>query len=416
MLGFAVLLGLAASPVFERVQLREAHTGLVRLRTVEAPLIEVPDLRSEPPRWTEERFPRLYALEFALEIRRRDHPPVVERRGTLLLAVRASPDDLVLLDDRIRTGLGSLEPDAFVAPLAGWSEERPPLDKLAFLSSAAASWTCVLRADGAPAKATAYLRRGENMGSSGFSRGETMERVCAAMAAAATGAAEEIRTLPGPRELHETAVSTEMVNGLPEERALQDLPSLPGGASWSKRQKEGEGSSVARRDDGTIPSATFLSSGIEWEARSAAAAISPELLVGGAYVARWTLREKDRVLGIEPREMVEGPASLTIALVPVAPPAPPEGSPPGPRLVPIRFDERAFQGEVSRRLDARAVVDAATMESALTEEPAGLGPEGMLMLVCRSDGTAWFGLPPTRTHSPVTNAPLLCAAMDRMLP
>jgi hypothetical protein len=406
---------LAGTVVFERVEPVEVRTGVMRLKTVQAPLLEVPDLEARDPiPWREQRFQRLYAIEFGLETKRRDRAAAVDDRGTLLVAVQAKPDDLVALDERIRAHLASLGPDAFALPLTGFYEGQPPLDGLIAIT-VGPSFTCTVR----PGRKTAgiYQRTADSAGITGFSTGDIPERLCPELLGAVAGsAAEETRTLSGPREIHEIVVELEVSNTLPEEVLLDDLPGLPSGVTWTKRSKEGGGYSVESGEAGTIPRATFFFGGMEWDASTVPSSLSPDLLSRGAYVSRWTLRTLERRVGVEPKREVGMAGVLTLALLLVPPPALEGEKSPSKASLPVRFDADAFRAEVARRLDAGSALDAATLESALTVEPKGLDSDGFLLVVCRGDGSAWFGLPPTRTHSPVTNASLICAAMDRMLP
>ena len=144
--------------------------------------------------------------------------------------------------------------------------------------------------------------------------------------------------------------------------------------------------------------------------------LSPELLAHGAFASRWMLQEVKRRIGVEPKREVRSTGSLTVALVPVTPPSTEGDKSHSTPTVSLQFDAQAFQTEVTRRLDAGSDVGAAALEKALTDEPVGLRSDAFLLVLCRGDGTAWFGLPPTRTHSPITNAALFCAALDRLLP
>jgi hypothetical protein len=428
----AVPVSAAPSAVFERVDPLEVRTGIVRLRIVQAPIVEVPsvpdrpaDETGDPATWSATRFVRLFAAEFRLETRRAGAEPVEDDRGTLLIALGASDPDALILEEKLRTHLGSLGPDAFVAPLAGIQEGAAPLDTLAMIA-ASPSWTCRLL-PASPAAGLYSRTMGKESGNrdrvastsiTGFSSGEIPARLCPALVEVAAGTPpEEIRTLPVPRALRETRVEMEAVDRLSEEIRPGEVV-LPAKVVWSRRKATGVASGKSTRQawDGSSFRATQVLGEVEWDATTVPSALPPDLLAGGAYVARWSLRTNERRLGVDPRNETGAGAEITLALVPLVPP-PVEGlesSRDDP--IPVDLDANALRSEVARRLDGGATLDAATLEKALTEDPAGLEGAAWMLVVCRQDGTASFGLLPTSARSPVTNAPLFCAAVERMLP
>ena len=67
------------------------------------------------------------------------------------------------------------------------------------------------------------------------------------------------------------------------------------------------------------------------------------------------------------------------------------------------------------RIAGESVLEVEKLENLLTQR-YGLWNQAFLLVVCRPDGTAWYGLLPTHGRNRVTNAAAVCAAMERRLP
>jgi hypothetical protein len=151
---------------------------------------------------------------------------------------------------------------------------------------------------------------------------------------------------------------------------------------------------------------------------TASASLPLELLARGAHVSRWSVLERERRLGAHPSDEVRTVAVRIVAFIPVAPAAFPDEPPPS--TLPVELSAEQLRDDVAEVLDAASQVDGALLEAALRGEPVQGPPwlqsEGWMTVLCREDGTAWFGLPPTAARSPVTNAAVFCGAMERMLP
>jgi hypothetical protein len=86
----------------------------------------------------------------------------------------------------------------------------------------------------------------------------------------------------------------------------------------------------------------------------------------------------------------------------------------------VELNAELLREDIAHEFDVLSEVDARVLEWALlgggSSDPEWLRSQGWMMVVCREDGSAWFALPPTSAQSPVTNAPVFCAALERMLP
>ena len=414
----------AAVPVFERVEPTEIRTGVVRLRTLEGPLLEVPVLADDwtVTGWRNERFARLYAIQFFLETRREGHAPVVDELGALLLAVRGDQAELLARDERIRTRLSALGADAFTADRLQVLDTEPPFDQLQQLSEEP-SWSCSGRYDRTRVLAhRAHFDRARRDSSGKAIRvalgwrgvADVSRRLCPGLLQAAeTASAEELRTMPLPRELHELSVRVETARPLADEVDVGELLPLPPASSLSRRSVDtgASGETTKTPADGSSSYAKWLLARVEWEATTVPSSLSADRVARHASVSRWTIVETVRRLGPDVLRDERTTGGFTFALVPLAALAEPSSP------VPLRLDQDAMLEEVGKRLDARSDVDVEVLEEAVVVRPEGLrSPPGWMSVLCRRDGTAWFGLPPTKARSPVTNPALVCAALDARLP
>ncbi|HET9298488.1 MAG TPA: hypothetical protein VFO11_00995, partial [Candidatus Polarisedimenticolaceae bacterium] len=347
--------------------------------------------------------------------------------GALFVAVRAGTEGLLDLEEQLHASLLSLGADAFARPLAGLQDESGVFPLLAVLSSEP-SWACARVGARSSRPAAAVYQRLTMAGPNGevqvvgssrskFSVDGQDERLCAGFLRAARGCApEEIRTLPSPRELHEVRVDMEEVSTLPGEMRREDLIPLPQGAKVTKQKAPGTWS--GRSSTPNLAGGTYVDREVEWSVTTAPSSLPIELLARGAHVSRWSLHQRKRVLGAHPREEIEATAVRTVAFLPVAPAVFADETPPS--TVAIQFSAELLREDVGEALNAASNVDAALLEAALRGEPVQgpqwLQSEGWMTVLCRDDGTAWFGLPPTAARSQVTNAAVFCAAMERMLP
>ncbi|HEX5043336.1 MAG TPA: hypothetical protein VFV75_10550 [Candidatus Polarisedimenticolaceae bacterium] len=403
-------LTLAGTPVMERLVPLEVQTGVVRLRTVEAPLLEVPEVQKirdvqnwELGDWSEQRFSRLYRMEFFLETRSADGEVTLEERGALLVAPRLEEQDLQALDDTFRDRLHALGTDSFSTTLAGFLQSPWPMERLLHRSTAP-SWSCVRgKGFGDQGRAEAFT--------GGGSRGMDFSgRVCATFWRASEGSAvEEIRALSSPRRARDAALRLEATEPIPKEVPAAELAPLPSGTTFTRgvSAREGCGGTVTVLSHGL-----YHCEGIEWKAETRSAAISPEVLTRHALVSRWTFEEVERTFGADPRRDIRIQEALLMAFVPVAHSF--DALAPEQRIA-VPFDLASFRTELVRRLTMQPTLSLEALEKVLTDHGVRELAD-LLLVVCRPDGTAWFGLPPTLAQNTLTNAAVFCAAMERMLP
>lgn len=425
--------GTRSREVYRRAVPVELRTGVVAVRAVHGALMDVP-VECEPQGGgltcrEATRFPTVYAVGFELEKRetREDGPRIdLVDRGTVYLALRFDAADEEAFAEQLRQVLAGLSPDAFGESFAGLGDDKPPFASIRE-KSVEPSWTCFQ--DGSRLRATRHSRKTMVLpdGSSGvasvstdtYSGKEVTGPVCDGAASAVENAhPEEIRTTPLPHVLRETVVRSRIEDELVLEAYADDLVALPEGASFTMAPSgAGSGEATSTVREGTFSKASHTDNHVKRTAVTVPAELPSGAVTRGAWLSRWTIETVERRLGPLPGERVLDRDSLIVVLLPTLPPVPvDENDRPRPTArrdtYPVRFDSEAFLEEVARRLDRQANLDLETLETAIAVYPAGLRSNGWILVVCRPDGTADYGVPSTRARSRVTNAALFCAAAD----
>jgi hypothetical protein len=416
--------------IYRRATLVETRTGVVTLRSVQGALLDVPVDCAEGGLKCREavRFPTIYALSFGLESRESRQAASsldVVDRGTVYLALRFEAADEGAFADELRATFAALSADAFAGAFASLDNDEPPFSSIRE-RSVEPSWSCF--ENGSSRLVTRYSRVAGKFpdGSWGVSSvstdtyqgteitGPLCEDVAKLVEAAQP---EEIRTVPVPRVVRETVVRARVANELGREVYPDALVTLPQGASFTTEPAgPGGGEQTSTATDGSVFMASRTEGGVKRTAVTVSAELPPAAVTRGAWLSRFTLETVERRLGPLPTEEVLDRSALLAVLLPTFPAVPVGDKEPQPvarrETYSIRFDPQTFLETVAQRLDRQAVVDAATVEEAITLRPAGLESEGWVLVVCRHDGTADYGLPPMRARSRLTNAALFCAAAD----
>jgi len=421
--------------LYTRATPLEARTGVVEIRTVQEAIADLPAdcVGAGPGSYGcsgEQRFSRVYALDFALERRdARGEVPRVDReeRGQAYLFLHLERNDLTTFDEELRHTLAGLAADAFIDGFAGLSPQGEPFARIARLSPEP-SWSCF--EDGSSRSGSRYERHFETgpdgkrevvgSGTSSSTVPALVDRLCLGGAALLRSARpDELRTMPSARALREEAVHLGIVDGLPAVARTEDLVPLPGGFSYTVSDAPGVVQSASRHSDGSKVKASFARDGVRVGAEVTAATFPPYLVATRGWLAAWTVDTLERELGARPSETRVRSAQIRTALVATLPPTPVdgEGRPTGgtpPETVEPHFDAEAYLGAIAERLDRAARLDAETLAHAISVDPAGLASQGWILFVCR-ERTATFELLPTRASQEVVNASELCAALDRAL-
>ncbi len=355
--------------IYRRAELIETRTGVVDVRVVFGPRLEIPVSCDEGivACKKEVTFSRLYSLDFALETRSlMDGAPRVERdeRGSVYLALQFDDEDQELFDDELRNYLASLGADVFTEDYARLEHSEPIITTP--MRSVTPSWSCFRNGDSG--KIWKYWRTletgsdGKEQAASHTYTGNLKDfdehgLLCDEMAEATRDAyPDEIRTMPTPRKVEEVRVRLEEGNSIREEAYAEELTPLPDGASFTRKDvlDKNWSTTTSRNGDGSSAKATWVVQKERWTISLAEADISPDVVQNNVWLTRWELETVERSFGPDPVDRILSVSTLTIALLATLPPVRldqndvPVSMDAPIAQVPIRLDDDAFLAELGK--------------------------------------------------------------------
>jgi len=415
------------SPVelYRRVTPLETTTGVISIRESIARELDVPDKCDDDSMECEttRKFARVWRIDFEVETQRdMNGEALVEReaRGTAFLALAAEREDEESYDAYLRDALAGLGAAAFEEPYAGLRPDRRPFNGPVANGSARNvtrySRELTVGSDGA--------EHVSGTSSSGYRDEKTTGPLCSTLAAATDGAYPEIvRTMSTPRRLVEEVLSVDVSDLLSPNLYGDELVPLPEG-SWLLR-KAAPG---VEHSTGLSSRNEVIESRLAVDELEISGQILPaELPVGAAranvWHSRWTLEKVERRLGPFPEARLMDSWSLTVSLLPTWPPRdgdseePAEtGRPNEDTSYPVRLDQAAFFARVGESLDFRAEMSPAVLADVIVRKISGLDSAGWILVVCRDDEEATWGLAPTHGRASLLNGDSFCGTVASYLP
>lgn len=431
----------AAEEIYRRALVLEDVVGRVELR--EAYGVRLFACTAGPEECTETHrvYDDVARLDFLVEHRSKGDGAIARSRtdrGTLFWAVAARLSDIGSLRELVEADLARLAPEAFAEPLAGWKATKPPpLDPRRLrLEIEAPIWICARSKDrfdgfsiaaGPPAEGAVTFRLA----------GYPEPLNCEQMAAATETVEPRIfETMPSPARLLEVVVEHRESVGLDGDPSTF-LPAPPEIRVYGERAPAGSEGEVAIEEDDLVYSEV-----VHGDRRLAAfarpASIPLDALDRNGWLHRFAVITLDRRLGTRPREERASRFDLHVAYLPKEPPCrlepPPETSdrgisrlyealhkapppcggrwPPSPPSV----NGERWLAEIASVLERDARSPSELLEELVLAPAAGLESGDWLAVACRGDGTASYGLPPTRARARVVNGALFCGALAARVP
>ena len=446
LLSFALVLATAAPgaavgqsriELYRRVVPLEATTGVTSIRETVARQIDVPaECEDGSMECTEmRRFARVWRIDFGVETQTNtgeETVVVLEDRGTVWLALAAERDDEEDYAAHLRDALARLGAAAFDEPHAGLRPDRRPFDGDVAARSTEASWACFEYGDST--SATRYRREVtvaddgtvhvNGTSSSTHDEEEITGRLCAALDEATAAAhAEVIRTMSTPRLLLEDVLRVEVSDSLPARLHGDELVALPEGAWLARKSVPGVSRStgLSRRDD-VIESRVAIEE-VEISARIMPASLPTAAARSNVWHSRWTLETVERRLGPLPATRVLDSWSITASLMPTVPPEDlDQGGEPGSVIAdpdeayPVRLDQQAMFDSVATSLDFRAEVSPDVLADLIVRKITGLDSPGWILVLCRPDIEATWGVAPPAGRSRLLNGDEFCGTVAAYLP
>ncbi|ANM29992.1 hypothetical protein ABI59_11040 [Acidobacteria bacterium Mor1] len=418
---FAMLLwGFAAAAsadeiVYTRGEVVSATAGEARLRKAYTQRLSQPDPDCADGEFTCEAdrvYGQLYAIDFVQRVTDRGGDGVVRieevDRGRLLIALDLSSADEGVFEDSLRDYLENLNAQAYTRPLAGMTYGEAPLEQATLERSELPAWICEEIDD-------AYIfdmvqRVGES-GLRSFSRPDPIARsACEPIASSMDDALPDtFVTLPELREqiLREVRLAeASTYRGMswaealppPDDVEFRKSPTPDGEMTGSTRdRKEGvfvghEGRYDAIQRTVTIPASRL------------------ELLAAPMWVSRWEFVARLERFGPEPASELITRRRVWIAVVPMIDPAMSEldrGS------TGLSVPDSVLVDSARERFESFEQLDPPVIED-LFADPSQWPPIGdWIVVTCRADGSARFGISPFAFVADVLNPREACSAVVR---
>jgi len=397
--------------VYTRADVVVAVAGEVTSRRAYSKRIALPSDECQEGAFTcvEDRiYGQVYALSFVEETfsRQPDGAAVTKLdRGRLLVALTLTQDAEDHLEEALDRRLEELTVAAYALPQAGMGYLLEPFTQQTLLQSTSPVWVCqeldnVYGFD---------LAVGDVNASSSYSRaGEVADRACRAIGATIEGAAPEVnQTMPDIRSQirHEIRLAT--VSTLAGLTWADRLAPLPTGVTFEKTQLDGKKTGAIRDyRDGAFVGHEGRYGEAERKVRLPPTALN--VVEAPMWVARWSFEVTRETFGDEPGTDRDPPTSIVMAVVPVSDP---------------------LMDELDRSRTPLAVPDQRLVEQALAsfKRSGVLGPRVIveafanptiwpsrgewLVVSCRDDGSARYGVAPFAGAADVTNPREACAAV-----
>jgi hypothetical protein len=355
-------------------------------------------------------YGQVYLLSFVEETTRRGEEggATIERRdrGRLAIALDLPRDAEDAFEAALRLHLDGLGAPQFVRPRAGMGFRELPLEQRVLSQSAAPAWVCA-ELDGAytfdlivrrPQSDHTYARSGDEA-----------RKACRTLEAALEDVPPTIhRTIPDVREQVRQEVRLESFSSLEGLTWANRLAALPEGATFEKKRlAKGRKTGRMRQLEGDA----FVGhegryAGVECDVRLPRASL--ELTGAPMWITRWTFAATRERFGRDPRRAGESRGIVLLALVPIADPLMDE-------LEAARSDltvpEEALMAVVTNRFERSASLDGSLVADALNDPTAWPQRGSWMIVICRDDGPARYGIAPFADAAEVANPREACAAI-----
>ena len=420
--------------LYRRVVPLEATTGVISIRESFSRELDVTEKCDDGSMMctVTRRFARVWRIDFEVETRKTTGEDVrLERegRGTAYLALAASRADEESYDEYLRQALAQLGAAAFNEPHAGLKPDRRPFDGAVSTRSGAPSWSCF--ENGAARSVTQYSRdttisddgteHVSGTSSSSFDGEKITGPLCSALDDVTAGAYPKvIRTMSTPRMLVEEVLSVDVSDMLQEQAYVDELVPLPDGAWLARREVPGVTHSTSGSQRGDVIESSLAFEEVETSALIMPAELPTAAARRNVWHSRWTLETVERRVGPMPERRLINSWSLTASLMPTLPPRDrdqnQETEPSQDTPFPVRLDQAAMLTSVGESLDFNAEISPTVLADAIVGKIAGLNSSGWILVLCRTDAKATWGMAPTPGRTHLLNGDEYCGTVGTYLP
>ena len=403
---------------YTRAEVMAATTGEATLRRVYAQQLELPSAFCDAAPFScvkRQHYGQVYSVEFAQEVvtRGADGTASVDRRerGRVTIAVSLPKEQEDRFEGALRAFLQGLGAAEYADPWAGIRFSAEPLDQPSLEWSTAPAWVChqldgVYRFD-------LQINDDERAWRTYARAGSDAEKACRTLTeAVGDSEPDSIRTLPAihSQVLREVRlVSSSTLGGL---TWADRLASIPDGATFKKARLEGDRRTGAIRDghDGVFRGHEGRYGGVERDVRLPRASL--DLTEHPMWVTRWTFDSLRQQFGDAPSSERDPSVWLDVAVVPISDPLMD-----GLERSEIELsvpEDRVIAAALARLIDG-AQPGPALLREALADPEIWPSRGDWLVVACRDDGSARYGLAPFAEAAEVTNPREACAAIRRVI-
>lgn len=395
---------------FTRADLVEALTGQVEFRRAYTRQLRLPQV-PECDKWScseDVMYGQLYELTFSSErlSRKEDGRFTTDRtsRGQLLVALDLSKETEIAFEDAWRAEIASLSPAAFVLPQAGMGYLKGALSQSLLQQSARAAWVCSHLLEDSTCEVV------DRNGS--WSAGPAMSKFhgLRIVGAAADVLPEVFRTPTDVLVQERTEVRFRESSTLAGLRWDDRLAVVPEGATFTKRPLDGKLTGGIRDRVGRAyrgREGRFA----DVERSVLLPPASVELLGVPMWVGEWRFETTHETFGEAPTAKRSPPVTIALAVVPIA-----DSLMDQPARTVLSVPSERLIASVVELFKQTAVLDPNLVEQAFSTPQLWPGSGDWLIVGCRDDGTARYGIAPFAGAADVTNAREACAAIRRELP
>jgi hypothetical protein len=411
---------LAADPaerlLYTRADVLTVVAGEVALRRAYTRQLELPSETCEAGAFTcvvDRTYRQVYALSFIEETvsRGADGMATVERRerGRLTIALELPKEAETRLEDALVAHVRQLGVAAFALPRAGMSFLEEPLGHETLLQSVAPAWVCT-ELDGA--YAYHLLSNDGNGGDRSYSRhGNDAKNPCRTI----EGAVESVeptmfRTMPDIRAELRWEVRLASLSSLKGLTWTDRLVPIPDGATFKKSSLSGDRTTGGRREsrDGGFVAHEGRYGAVEHDARLPRASL--DLAGAPMWITRWTFDSIRERYGAEPKSERDATVSLLVAVAPF--PDPLMSDLDRARTDLFVPEERLVASAVARFVRS-ATLGPFAVADALSDPEIWPSRGAWVVVTCRDDGSARYGIAPFAEAAEVANPREACAAIRR---
>ena len=210
---------------------------------------------------------------------------------------------------------------------------------------------------------------------------------------------------------------------LPPNLYGDELVPLPEGSWLSRKAAPGVNRSTGLSSRNEVIESRLTVDELEISGRIMPAELPVSAARANVWHSRWTLETVERRLGPLPEARLMDSWSLTASLMPTWPARdgdskdPAEtGRPNDDTSYPVRLDQAALFAGVGESLDFRAEMSPAVLADVIVRRISGLDSAGWILVVCRDDAEATWGLAPTHGRSRLLNGDSYCGTVASYLP